>query len=62
MFIRRGMAIARGLGRHKGIMHELLPRMGELWDNEWLPSIMPGIDRARSTDYGALSNAKLLES
>ena len=48
--------------RHKGIMHDLLPRMGEMWDNEWLPSMMPGIDRARSTDYGALSDAELLES
>lgn len=48
--------------RHKGIMDDVLPRMGELWDNEWLPSMMPGIDRARSTDYGALSDAELLES
>ncbi len=48
--------------RHKGIMHDVLPRMGELWDNEWLPSMMPGIDKARSTDFGALSDAELLES
>ncbi|MCH7739258.1 MAG: hypothetical protein IIC93_03835 [Chloroflexi bacterium] len=50
------------LERHKGIMHDVLPRMGELWENEWLPSMMPGIDRARSTDYGALSDSELLET
>ena len=48
--------------RHKGIMHDVLPRMGELWEEEWLPSMMAGIDKARSTDYGALSDAELLES
>ena len=48
--------------RHKGIMHDVLPRMDELWDNEWLPSMMPGIDRAKSTDYGSLSDSELLET
>src|SRR5206468_10881185 len=34
-------------------------RMGERWAQEWLPSILPGLDRARATDYAALSNAEL---
>ena len=50
------------LERHKGIMHGVLPRMDKLRENECLPSMMPGIDRARSANYGALSDAELLET
>ena len=53
-------SIEERVERHKGIMHDVLPRMDELWDNEWLPSMMPGIDRAKSTDYGSLSDSELL--
>ena len=48
--------------RYQGILHDVLPRMGDLWDNEWLPSILPGLDRARSTDYAALSDDQLFET
>ncbi len=50
------------IARHQGIMHDVLPRMGDLWENDWLPSILPGIEKARTTDYGALSDDQLFEA
>ena len=43
-------------------MHDILPRIGDLWENEWLPSILPGIEEAQTTDYGALSDDQLFET
>ena len=48
------------LARYKRTMDDVLPRMGDLWANEWLPSIQPGLERARSTDYQALDDDALL--
>lgn len=48
------------LARYKQTMDDVLPRMGDLWANEWLPSIQPGLARARSTDYQALDDGALL--
>ena len=48
------------LGRYQQAMDELLPKMGDLWANEWLPSIQPGLERALDTDYGALDDNALL--
>ena len=28
--------------------------MGDLWEREWLPSILSAIERERITDYAAL--------
>ena len=50
------------IARYQGTMHDVLPRMGDLWENEWLPSILPGIEKARTTDYGALSDDQLFET
>ena len=50
------------IARHQGIMHDILPRIGDLWENEWLPSILPGIEEAQTTDYGALSDDQLFET
>jgi phosphohistidine swiveling domain-containing protein len=38
----------------------LLPRIGELWRNEWLPSMLPALERSCTTDFGRLSDAELL--
>src|SRR5215213_8312238 len=37
----------------------VLDRIGERWDNEWLPSILPGLERARNFDYAPLSDDEL---
>jgi phosphohistidine swiveling domain-containing protein len=47
------------MARYKQTLDQVLPRMGELWAQEWLPAMLPGLDRARVTDYAALSNAEL---
>jgi pyruvate,water dikinase len=46
--------------RYQQLLREVLPRMGDLWQQEWLPSILPGLEKGRTTDYTALSNAALL--
>jgi pyruvate,water dikinase len=48
--------------RYQQNLADVLPRMGELWEQEWLPAILPGLDKARSVDYAALSNAELLHT
>ncbi len=50
------------LARHQEILSQLLPRMGELWEQEWLPSILPGLEKARATDYAALNDEQLLDT
>ena len=36
--------------RYKKTLGEVLPRMGELWEQAWLPAILPGLDRACAID------------
>jgi hypothetical protein len=38
----------------------VISRLGERWESEWLPSILPGLERLRTLDYGALSDDALL--
>jgi phosphohistidine swiveling domain-containing protein len=38
----------------------LMSSLGELWEREWLPSILPGLDRLRTADYRALPDGDLL--
>jgi len=37
-------------------LQDILPRIGDIWANEWLPRIMPGIERARDTDFTTLDD------
>jgi rifampicin phosphotransferase len=48
--------------RYQKILGEVLPRLGELWEQEWLPSILPGLEKGRTADYTALSNEGLLHA
>ncbi len=50
------------LARYQNSLQNLVPRVGELWENEWLPSILPGLDKARTLDYAAMSDAQLMET
>jgi pyruvate,water dikinase len=38
----------------------LIASLGERWEREWLPSILPGLERLRTLDYGSLSDDALL--
>src|SRR5215510_1562961 len=51
----------RGI-RYQERLGEVLPRMGALWEQAWLPAILPGLERGRTIDYTALSNAELLHT
>jgi phosphohistidine swiveling domain-containing protein len=45
--------------RYQQILGEVLPRMGDLWEQEWLPAILPGLEKGRTAHYTALSNEEL---
>ena len=46
--------------RYQRTLSELLPRMGESWEREWLPPMLPDLDRGRTTDYASLDDRQLL--
>ena len=50
------------VAKHEQVMHETLPQMGSLWEDQWLPSIIPGLDEARSRDYPSLDDTTLIET
>jgi pyruvate,water dikinase len=47
--------------RYERSVEELMPKLGDLWENTWLPEMLPKLERARNTDYTALSDADLLK-
>lgn len=47
--------------KYKETIDKIVPRVGELWRDEWLPSILPGLEKARTLDYGAMSDQQLLD-
>ena len=55
-----GEARETRMARGEGKVAELMPRIGSLWENEWLPSILPGLAKARETDFAKLADAELL--
>jgi len=50
------------LARYQDSLTNLVPRVGELWENEWLPSILPGLEKAKTLDYGSMSDAQLMDT
>jgi len=50
------------LARYQDSLQNLVPRVGDLWENEWLPSILPGLEKAKTLDYAALSDAELMDT
>ena len=48
--------------RYEKNVAELMATVGERWENEWLPSILPGLDRDRHRDFATLSDADLLSA
>ncbi len=43
--------IEQRVERYKGTLGEVLPNMLKLWDEEWLPSILPGIKSAMEREF-----------
>ena len=54
--------IEQRVERYKGTLGEVLPNMLKLWDEEWLPSILPGIKSAMERDYAVLSDQDLVST
>jgi rifampicin phosphotransferase len=46
--------------RYEKNVAELLPKLGDLWENQWLPEMKPKLERGRTTNYAALSDADLI--
>lgn len=40
----------------------LMPHIGRLWQDEWLPSLLPALEKARTTDFAGLSDDELLRT
>lgn len=51
-------ALAESLRR----ANDLMPRLGALWRDELLPSLLPGLEKLRTTDYARLSDDELLRT
>jgi hypothetical protein len=48
--------------RYEATLARELPRLAERWDAEWLPAILPGLDKARRLDYASLADVALLQT
>jgi phosphohistidine swiveling domain-containing protein len=48
------------LQRYERTLAEIVPRIGALWREQWLPSILPGLEKTRRQDYASMSDQGLL--
>jgi rifampicin phosphotransferase len=46
--------------RYQKNVAEIMATVGERWEKEWLPSILPDLERDRGRDFTVLSDAELL--
>jgi rifampicin phosphotransferase len=49
------------LAEYTAELEKIAFRTGERWTNEWEPSLIPMLQKARTTDYDSMSDAELLE-
>ena len=57
-----GETIEERVEKYKESLMGLLPRMGELRDNEWLPSMTPALESSRARDYASLGDQDLIST
>src|SRR5215211_5603210 len=48
--------------RYEATLEREVPRIAERWDAEWLPAMLPGLERERTLDYAALLDGRLLDT
>jgi rifampicin phosphotransferase len=48
--------------RYQQNVAELMPRVRELWETEWLPAMLPSLERGRNTDYATFGDDELLRT
>ena len=58
----KGETMEQRVARFKETAMRMVPQVGPLWEKEWLPSVLPLIEKARTLDYGTLSDTGLLDS
>lgn len=50
------------VARHEQAVQETLPQLGSLWADQWLPSMIPGLEAAKTRDYGSLDDSALVQT
>ena len=55
-----GESFEARMGRYAETMQTTVPHIGRLCREEWLPSILPGIEKTRTLDYATMSDSQLL--
>jgi len=48
------------MARYGKTIATIVPDTGRMWTEEWLPAILPGIEKTRTQDYAAMGDAQLL--
>ena len=54
--------IEQRVERYKATLGTILPNMGSLWANEWLPSLLPALEASMSRDYTGLTDQQLIST
>jgi len=57
-----GETIEQRVERYKATLGTILPNMGTLWADEWLPSILPALESSMTRDYAALTDQQLISN
>ncbi|HEU0169679.1 MAG TPA: hypothetical protein VFS62_18040, partial [Chloroflexota bacterium] len=52
--------VGERMKRYQHNLEQLVPRVGQLWESEWLPGIKPEIIRARDLNYDSLNDQQLI--
>jgi pyruvate,water dikinase len=48
--------------RYKQNVAELMPKVRQRWEQEWLPAMLPSLEKATTTDWAALNDQELLDT
>ncbi len=54
--------IGERVARYQANVAELMPKVGERWEKEWLPVILAQLEKARKIDFAALNDADLIRT
>ncbi len=54
--------IEQRVDRYKATLGDVMPKMGTLWADEWLPSILPALESSMTRDYAALTDPQLIST
>ena len=55
-----GESLDDRMRRYEATLARELPRIAHRWDSEWLPTMLPELEKARTLDYPSLPDGRLL--